>query len=124
MERQKSLDHVTLALADSGHVDGDVPGPRAVPRAIMYEVSDLGAPDLVLAGEAVDVGAGTADVSPLDHGCPMTRLRHVPGEKHAAISAAEDQRFKSFWLGHRHLRLRPKTHNLARAATVLANLWR
>src|SRR5271165_254220 len=61
---------------------------------------DPGAPDLVFAGQASDVGTGAADPPALDDGSPPPRLRQMPSQQLAAKSAAEDQHFHPFWFSH------------------------
>src|SRR5262245_42173961 len=66
---------------------------------------DPRAPNLVLGGQTRDVRAGAADPAALDNGCPPSRLRHVPSQQLAALSAAEDQDLESFLLRHRRVSL-------------------
>jgi hypothetical protein len=54
-----------------------------------YQVDDLRAPDLVLAGEAVDVRTGPADPAALDDRHATPGARQVPGQQLAARSAAQ-----------------------------------
>src|SRR5215471_14971407 len=61
---------------------------------------DPRAPNLVLAGQAGDVRAGAADPTALDDGSPPPRLRHVPSQQLAALSAAKDQHVKLFRSRH------------------------
>jgi hypothetical protein len=58
------------------------------------------APDLVLAGQAVGVGTGTADQLAFNDGGAMPGFGHVPGQIFAAFAATEDEHFKVFRLGH------------------------
>src|SRR5262249_17877103 len=94
------VDHVALAVADRRHVDLDTTRPRAELGAVAHQRRDLGAPDLVLAGQAIDVDTGATDPSALNDGGPSTRSRHVPGQEPAARSTAKDQDFKSIRLRH------------------------
>src|SRR5262249_34000556 len=66
--------------------------------AVAHQRCDLGAPDLVLAGQAIDVGTGATDPSALNDGGPSTPSRHLPGQEPAASSTAKDQVFKSIRL--------------------------
>jgi hypothetical protein len=99
----QALDHGALALADFGHVDRDGTRHRAEPRGVACQIGDFRTPDLVLAGEAVDVGAGSADPSALHHGRTLPGFRHVPGQVLAALSTAEDEGFEPFRLRHGYL---------------------
>src|SRR5262249_9070867 len=107
-----AIDHVALALANGPHIGGDVAGYEAEARALAREMRDPCAPNFVFAGEACDIGAGAADPLTLAPGRAPARLRHVPGQQIAALSAAEDQDVKSFRLRHgvhHHVRLRSAT---------------
>src|SRR5262245_11578185 len=74
------VDHLALALADRRHVGRDGAGYHAEVRALARQMRDPRAPNLVLAGQAGDVGAGAADPPALDDGSPPPRLRHVPSQ--------------------------------------------
>ena len=63
-------------------------------------MSEPGAPNLVLAGQTRDVGTGTPDPTALDDGSSPPRLRHVPSQQLAALSAAEYQSVERFRLRH------------------------
>jgi hypothetical protein len=62
----------------------------------MDQVSDFRAPDLVFAGEAVDVRTRAADQSSLDDGGAPTGPGQVPRQVHAAVSTAKDEAFIAF----------------------------
>src|SRR5262245_7138139 len=64
------VDHLALALADRRHVGRDGAGYHAEVRALARQMRDPRAPNLVLAGQAGDVGAGAADPPALDDGSP------------------------------------------------------
>src|SRR5271170_867665 len=64
---------------------------------------DPGAPNLILAGKAGDVGTGAADPPSLHNSGASPRLRHMPSEQLPAKSAAKDQNFNRFCLRHEHL---------------------
>ena len=57
MHGDETFDHVPLALADFGHVDRDGLRQCAEPRTMAHQIRDLRAPDLILAGQAIDIGA-------------------------------------------------------------------
>src|SRR5215472_9994312 len=61
------VDHLSLARQDFRHVGGNVTRYRAEAVGMAGEIGDLGAPDLVLAGQAVRVGAGATDQLAFDH---------------------------------------------------------
>src|SRR2546425_3951428 len=102
-----AVDHVTLALANPPHVDRHAAGRRAELRGVLRHIRDVRAPDLVLAGHAVDVGTGAADPLALHDGSPPPRSRQMPREQLAARATAEDERFESFRVSHACLRVQP-----------------
>src|SRR5262249_32824382 len=61
MRSDLAADHVALALNYGRHVGGHGTGHHAELRTVTRQMSDLRAPNLVLAGQAGDVGAGAAD---------------------------------------------------------------
>lgn len=84
-----AIDHVALALADFGHLDCN--GARLSKTCrVMHEVRHLRAPNLILAGKAIDIGTGAADPTALHYRCPPPGPRHVLGQKHATISTTKD----------------------------------
>jgi hypothetical protein len=95
-----ALDHVALALHNGRHVDRDGTHHDAELRAVPRQMRDFRAPDLVLARQAGDVGAGATDPAALDDGNPSPRLRHVPCEQLATLAAAQDEDVKLFRLRH------------------------
>jgi hypothetical protein len=64
------------------------------------QMRDLRAPNLILAGQAVDIGTGAPDVPALHDGSLSPGLRHMPSQELATESTAKDQDFKPFWLRH------------------------
>jgi hypothetical protein len=101
----QAFNHVALALPDFGHIDCDGARHRAEPGGVMRQMRDFRTPDFVLAGEAVDVGAGAADPPALHHGRTSSGPRHVPGQVLATLPTAKDKGFVPFWLSHRHLQM-------------------
>jgi len=69
-------------------------------RTVTRQMRDLRAPNLVLAGQTGDVGAGAADPATLDDGSPPPLLRQMPSQQLAALAAAQDQDIKLFRLRH------------------------
>jgi hypothetical protein len=57
---EETFDHFALALADNGHVDVPFAVDDAELISAAEEVGDLGGVDDVFAGEAGNVGAGSA----------------------------------------------------------------
>ena len=91
MQGNLALDHVALALANLRHVGRDGTGDhRAELRGVLRQIRDPRAPNLILAGQACDVGAGAADPSALDNGSPPSRPRQMPSQQLAAKPTAED----------------------------------
>ena len=100
MQLDLALHHVALALANRRHIGPDRPGHRAELSGVMHQMRHPRAPDLVLAGHAGDVGTGAANPAALDNGGSLPRLRHMPGQQLAALTAAEDQDVELFRLRH------------------------
>src|SRR5262249_3977566 len=101
-------DHRALALPYASHVDRDRARREAELRGVVDQIRDLGAPDLVLAREAVDVRASAADPSALHDGSPVAGSSEVPGHVLAALAATEDEDLILF--GSRHAQKRSKNH--------------
>src|SRR5262249_3350097 len=102
----QALDHLALALPHAPHVGRRRPRHQPELRRVVNQVRDLCTPDLVLAGQAVDVRAGAADPFPLHHGRPAPRLRKVPRQVFPALPAAQDEVVAVFALRHANLPLR------------------
>ncbi len=100
MRGDLGLDHLSLAIADHRHVDGNWAGGHAVLGGVVHEMRGLSGPDLVLARHAGDVGTGAADPFALHHGGSAPGLRHMPGDQLATRSTAENQNFILLRLGH------------------------
>jgi hypothetical protein len=71
---------------------------------VLREVRHPRTPNLGLAGHAGDVGTGAADPAALHKGGPPPRLRQMPSDQLASLSAPEDQYIKLFDLRHDFLR--------------------
>src|SRR6185437_2925683 len=96
----QAIHHVTLALANLGHVDRDRTCPRTKCVCAPRQIRDLGTPYLVLAGEAIDVGAGSADPSALHDGGAPAGPCQVPRQILSAFSAAKDEGLYPFRFSH------------------------
>src|SRR5262245_56843865 len=93
-------DHVALALANHCHVDRARLKRPAVFRGVAHEMGDPRARDLVLAWPAGDVGTGAANPFAFYDSRSPTGFCHVPSDKLAASSAAENQNVILLRLGH------------------------
>ena len=96
----QAIDHVAFALPHPPHVDRRRACYDPELRRVVDQVRDLGAPDFVLAGQAVDVRARAADPFPFHDGRTVPCLGQVPGQELAARAAAQDQDFIALWLRH------------------------
>ena len=83
--------HGAFALADRDHVDRDGAELHAEVGGMAEQMRDLGGPDLILAGKARDVRAGTADPAAFHHGGAEPGFGQVPRKEFAAGATAEDQ---------------------------------
>src|SRR4029077_14345954 len=77
----QSFDHVALTLSDASHVGPGRTCRQAELGRVVNQVHDLGAPDLVLAGQAVDIRTGAADPFSLYDGRTPARGGQVPGKE-------------------------------------------
>src|SRR5258708_4958212 len=100
MRGNRALNHVALALANRRHVDRDGTGFHAELRGVVHQMRDLGTPNLVLAGQAGDVGTGAADPAAFHDGSPPPRPCQVPGEELAPLSAAKNEDVEAFRCRH------------------------
>ena len=72
------VNHVAFALANDRHVDGDGTGDRAELRGMACEMRDFRAPNLILAGQAGDVGTGAPDPAAFHDSSSSPRTRQMP----------------------------------------------
>ena len=61
-----------------------------------------GAANLVLTGQACDIGTGAADPSALNDRDPSPRARHMPRRQLASAPAAKNENVDLFGLRHEH----------------------
>ena len=100
MRGDLGIDHGALAPANRRHVDDGGAGHRAELRAVTHVMRDLRTPNLVLGGQAGDVGTGAPDPSPLDDRRLSPGPRQLPGQELARLSTAKDQDLIPFRLRH------------------------
>src|SRR4029077_16632700 len=100
MEGDLASDHVALALADLRHIGSDATGRGAELRCMVHQLRHLCTPDLVLAGQARNVGTGAPNPSPLHNGGPPPRACEVPSKQLPSLSAAEDHSVEPLRFGH------------------------
>ena len=99
----QAVDHVVLALQHFRHIDRYRPGCDAERCSVPDNFCDARTPDLVLTGEAVDVGTGASDPSAFDHRSSVARLRHMPGKILSTFAASDDNHVVPFGFGHHYL---------------------
>src|SRR5207253_2988777 len=85
------VDQVALALPHAPYVDRRRARHHPERRRVVDQVRHFGAPDLVLARKAVEVGARAPDVPAFHHGGPTPGPGQVPRQELAARSAAQDE---------------------------------
>jgi hypothetical protein len=100
MRGNQALHHVALALANRRHINRNVSSHRAELRAMARQMRDLGAPNLIFAGQAIDIGTRAPDIPALHDGSLSPRSRHMPRQELATRATAQDQDFIPFWLEH------------------------
>ena len=117
------IDHGALAPANRRHVDDDGAGHRAELRAVAHLMRDLRTPNLVLGGQAGDVGTGAADPSPLHDRRASPGPRQLPGQELARFSTAEDQDVIPFRLRHARVRVPALSRNPRLEQTASVRKW-
>src|SRR5262249_52372824 len=100
MRGNLALNHVAFALANLGHINPDGSGHGAELRTIARHMRHLRAPNLVLAGHAVDIGTAAPTIPALHDDSLSPGLRHVPSQELATNSTTKDQDFIPFRLSH------------------------
>ena len=90
MHRNQTFDHLALSLSNGCHIRGGGTDRDPKSASILNEMSDLCAPDFVLAGKAIHIGAGTADPAPFDHNRLLSGLCQMPGKVFSALAAPDD----------------------------------
>jgi hypothetical protein len=80
MEINFAVNHVALALANLCHVGRDGTGRCTELRGVMRQMCNPRAPNLILAGQAGDVGARAPDPPAFHNGCPPPRSCHMPSQ--------------------------------------------
>ena len=88
-------------LPDRRHVGGDRTSHRAELRGVMRQMRDPSAPNLILAGQAGNIGAGAPDPPALDDGSFSSRLRQMPGQQLTAKPTAQDEDVNPFRFRHK-----------------------
>src|SRR5215469_1761729 len=79
MQRNLALDHIALTLADPCHVGRDrTADNRAELGGVTRQMRDPRAPNLILDGQAGNVGTGAPDPVALHDGSPTPRSRPIP----------------------------------------------
>src|SRR6185437_2845804 len=96
----QAVDHVPLAPKNLLHVDRYRAGGYAELFGAGDDPGDPGAPDFVLAGEAVDVGTGAANPAAFDNGGLLPRLGKMPGKIFATFATADDNGVVPLRFGH------------------------
>src|SRR5262249_49245907 len=91
------------ARQDLGQIGARALDGRSVSGSLAHRVGDLRAPDLVLAGQTVDIGAGAADPPALDDDDLASRLSQVPRQQLASLPAPEDEHLDPLRLRHHRL---------------------
>jgi hypothetical protein len=74
VKSDEPVDHVSLALQNLRHVDRYRAGCDAELFCARDDVGNVGAPDFILAGEAIDIRAGTTNPATLDYCRPLAGL--------------------------------------------------
>ena len=111
MKRHEAFDHGALARHNRLHVDRDRAGRNAIFPGTDNAMSNARAPDLVLAGQAVDIGTRAPDPAPLDDGYLLAGLRQIPGEVFTTLAATDHDGVVALRF-HRQLSILLSSHGL------------
>src|SRR5438093_6111145 len=91
-----AVDHVALAPANRRHIGRHGTGHCAVLRGTARQMRNLRAPNLIFAGQAIDIGTRAPDIPALHDSSLLPRARHMPGQELATRSTAKNQDFVVF----------------------------
>src|SRR3954454_7933146 len=116
MHRDQAVDHVALTLPHLLHIDGDGTGRDPELAGVTKEVCGIRTPDLILAGQAVDVRTGATNPPALDDGHPLPGLCQVPRQILPPFAAAQDNHVIAFRFGHVSVLSRPVITRVRRKA--------
>src|SRR6266851_2398536 len=94
------VDHFAFALLDAGHVDSEFIHFQSEFRAAPRQRGYSRGVDHVLARQACDIRARTAEPFPLDHRGAMTLIGNRPGCPFTGFSAPENENFVFFYVRH------------------------
>src|SRR5271170_7743501 len=84
------FDHLAFALLDAGHIDSELIHFQSKFSAAPHQRCYSRGVDHVLARQARDIRARTAEPFPLDHGSAMTLIGHRPGCPLTGLSASKN----------------------------------
>src|ERR1700748_1375359 len=100
MERDLTIDHVLLALANPAHIGSDSIGRCAKLRGVPNEMGDPRAPQFVLGWETGNGRARATDPAALHNRDFLAGTAEVPREQLAALATSENDRIELFRPGH------------------------
>ena len=80
VESNLAAHHVALALTNLRHIGGYGAGRRTELRGMPRLMRDSRAPDLILAGQAGDIGTGSPNPPAFHDSRSPPRSRHMPGQ--------------------------------------------
>jgi hypothetical protein len=92
MHVDQPVHHLALMIARAGHVDPEFVFEDAELFAVTEVRHNLGAMNEILAGKTRNVGAGAANIFPLDHSDALPLLGQRPPDELGSFAAAEDDK--------------------------------
>jgi hypothetical protein len=92
------FDHFAFALLNAGHVDSELIHFQSELSAASRQRCYSRGIDHVLARQARDIRARTAEPLPLDHGSAMTLIGHRPSCPLTGLAASQNQNFVFFYV--------------------------
>jgi hypothetical protein len=86
----QAVHHFAFAVPNRRHIDRSRSGRTPEFAGMVDEIRNFGAPDLILAGETIDVRARSANPPPLNDRGLSARSRRMPGEDFPALAATDN----------------------------------
>ena len=90
VHRDQAFHHLALSFSNQRKIRRGLGGSHSKLNPVMNEMSNFGAPDLVLAGQTIYVRARASDPAPLDNCCFFSRLCEVPGQILSAFATPDN----------------------------------
>jgi hypothetical protein len=91
MHGDQTSNHLAFSQSNRCHVRPGAGSDNPKFRCVMGEIRNFGAPDFVLAGETIDIRAGTPDPASFDDSRSLSGLSQMPSQIFPALAASDDE---------------------------------